>query len=258
MRDISTMIRNAVQSAARREGRAAARKADREPLDLSRLVYPVPEAASGEKASAIEDRVLASGPASGGGLAGARPGEEAPAAFADSEAGEVRDIIQEARRIRTAMGKAVPAAGIQGEGREGQRRPRIDIDRFTANTWPTTAGSAGAELSPGVLDGEMRAFFAARRTFSGRDVADFIRHLKDKGYRFRENSILESVDALAAEQRGRDAAALSADVRGFVDRCPWPAECDVSAYIEGKRREGVACAPSEIRRMILAEMARRY
>ncbi|HTY91961.1 MAG TPA: hypothetical protein VMC84_12365 [Methanocella sp.] len=139
-----------------------------------------------------------------------------------------------------------------------EKVPRINIDRFTANTRPSIPLPTGGELSQDVLEKEIGAFIGARKAYSSVDIMDFIRYLKDKGYHFQENSVLESVYTWVEERKSRERAALLADIQSFLDRMPWPTESEVSAYIDHKKSEGIMCESSEIKRMILVEMIRKH
>lgn len=136
--------------------------------------------------------------------------------------------------------------------------PRINIDQFTANTRPSIPLPVVGELSQEALEAEMNAFAGERKSYSSVDIMDFIRYLKDKGYHFQENSVLESVYTWVEERKSRERATLLADIQSFLDRMPWPTENEVSAYIDHKKSEGIMCESSEIKRMILVEMIRKH
>jgi hypothetical protein len=108
------------------------------------------------------------------------------------------------------------------------------------------------------LDAEIGRFADAASAYTSVDIMDFIRYLKDKGYQFQENSVLENVYTLLEERKSRERAVLMADIQTFLDSMPWPAESEVSAYIERKKYEGIICEASEIKRMILVEMIRKH
>ena len=135
---------------------------------------------------------------------------------------------------------------------------RIDIDSFTANTRPIIPAPATGELGKETLESEIQTFVEDRKAYSSVDIMDFIRYLKDKGYHFQENSVLESVYTWVEERKSRERALLLTDIQSFLNRMPWPTESEVSAYIDQKKSEGIMCESSEIKRMILVEMIRKH
>jgi hypothetical protein len=207
---------------------------------------------------AVEDRGVEVGP-----VAKDEPYEDNLARYLVTDASDVRDLINEARRIRIAMGKPVtmkvtmpplsPGPVSQEPARAEPEKPAISI---VAPIVPKAGPEA--EMSSEALDEEIRKFVMARKAYTSVDIMDFIRYLKDKGYHFQENIVLENVYTWLEERKSRERAALMADILGFLERLPWPTENEVSAFIEQKKNDGIMCEGSEIKRMILVEMIRKH
>ncbi len=189
------------------------------------------------------------------------------ARYLETEASDVRDLIEEARKIRIAMGKSPP--------------PKIDLSKEPALddlmhyepakttisllspkasivTERPVSTAAPVELADDVLESEIDRFIGARKTYSSVDIIDFIRYLKDKGYLFQENTVLEKVYNWLDDRKNKERDFLMADIHNMLARTPWPTESEVSAYVEEKKGEGVMCEGSEIKRMILLEMIRKH
>ncbi len=263
-------------------------------LDLPQLMNVLLDVFPEEQASAIADNVLAkyvemSDEAQKKARAAAddkAPGpaleddmlyEDNLARYLSTEASDVRDLISEARRIRLAMGKTaamkVTLPEPVGEPVPGPviTQPEMPVISLVAPFMPpkeeTVAIEAPkpepellrrAELSEEALNGEILKFVMARKAYTSVDIMDFIRYLKDKGYHFQENNVLEDVYTWLEERKDRERAALMADILAFLERLPWPTEDEVSAFIEQKKSEGAICESSEIKRMILVEMIRKH
>lgn len=265
-----TILQNAILHAAGSEGLEKFRKAGHEEeakrmassdgsLDLQMLMNALLDVFPEEQASAIADDVLTryvGMPPEGSKREyienGAAHEDSGDVSYADSlakyletEASEVRGLISEARRIRIAMGKASQAA-LQAATPEP-----IHLTHVPSTTEPHV-------LNEMTLDDEVKRFVDARRAPTSVDIMDFIRYLKDKGYSFQENVVLEKVYAGIEELKRRERAELRADIQAFLKGVPWPSEGEVSAYIERKKREGVLCESAEIKRMILVEMIQKY
>jgi hypothetical protein len=254
MGDFSTIIQNAIEDVAGREGLERFQKAwngeeaksivgPDGSLDLQALMGTLSSVFPDERASEIADRVLA-------GYAGMRPVEgdgkarddayaDSLARYLDTDAGDMRGLLDEARRIRVAMGKASRAAEPIAHATHAPEPREEDPGEIT-------------------LDEEVRKFVHSKKAPTSLDIMDFIRYLRDKGHPFQEKAILEKVYAEIEELKSLERAELVADIQAFLKGAPWPGEDEVSAYIERKKGEGVLCESAEIRRMVLAEMMRRY
>ncbi|WP_174589691.1 hypothetical protein [Methanocella conradii] len=273
MGGFSTILQNAILYVAGSEGLEKFRKAGHEEeakrmassdgsLDLQMLMNALLDVFPEEQASAIADDVLAryvGMPPEGSkreyienGGAQEDPGDasyaDSLAKYLETEASDVRGLINEARRIRIAMGKASQAA-LQAATPE----PIVHVTHVPSTPEPRVEG-----LNEITLDDEVKRFVDARRAPTSVDIMDFIRYLKDKGYSFQENVVLEKVYAGIEELKSRERAELRADIQAFLKGVPWPSEGEVSAYIERKKSEGVLCESAEIKRMILVEMIQKY
>jgi hypothetical protein len=169
------------------------------------------------------------------------------AEYLESDESDMRDLINEARRIRMAMGRADTAkAAMHAETTIPEpSRPTVSI------VTPIV------ERAYETLDTELKTFVSGKNSYSSVEIMDFIRYLKDKGYQFQENNILEKVYTRLEERKNIERTSLMADIHSFLATRSWPGESEVSAYIESKRSEGIICDTAEIKRMILIEMIRR-
>lgn len=200
------------------------------------------------------------------------PYEDNLAKYLATDASDVRDLINEARRIRMAMGKPMPSKAAEPPApvyqepmqAEPAHQPHIRMEpekpsiSIVAPIMPEKQEPAPIELSQETLEAGIRKFVAAKKAYTSVDIMDFIRYLKDKGYHFQENIVLENVYTWLEERKSQERAALMADIHGFLERLPWPSENEVSAFIEQKKCDGVMCESSEIKRMILVEMIRKH
>ena len=258
-------------------------------LDLPQLMNMLLDVFPEEQASAITDEVLAKYMEAANERARAEEYEEravpapvkAPesevsyennlAKYLETEASDVRDLIEEARKIRIAMGKSPP--------------PKIDLSREPvlndlAHYEPVKpvislvspkasvimappvvmapTAPAQAELAADVLESEINRFMGEGKAYSSVDIIDFIRYLKDKGYHFQENTVLEKVYTWLDDRKNKERDRLMVDIHDMLTRTPWPTESEVSVYVEEKKSEGIMCEGSEIKRMILLEMIRKH
>src|SRR5271157_521052 len=245
-------------------------------LDLPRLMNMLLDTFPEEQASAIADNVLAKyvdmaaddmqavvDNAKTYDVPGISPKkkkeekyEDNLAKYLETEASDVRDLINEARRIRIAMGKnpppriAVPQKIIQSAIISPEPHlPKISI---------VSPLSPAGEMTEDKLESEIRRFVEGQKAHSSIDIMDFTRYLKDKGYHFQENTVLEKVYTWLEERKNRERELLLADIQGFLLHNPWPSENEVSAYIEQKKSEGIMSEGPEVKRMILVEMIRKH
>jgi len=317
MGEIGTILQNAILFVAGNEGLEKFSRAGYDTgsekimhsdgsLDLPQLMNILLDVFPEEQASAITDTVLAKYvelsseeqtkaqiavegrklEVEAAAVADDGPYEDNLAKYLATDASDVRDLINEARKIRLAMGKAVtvkvtapqepaleePAPAAPAEKPFIQAEPEAQPISIVAPTVPKMEAikeapalvtelkvpPPGVELSPEAMEAEVRRFVAARKAYTSVDIMDFIRYLKDKGYHFQENIVLENVYTWLEERKSRERAALMADILGFLERLPWPTENEVSAFIEQKKSDGVMCESSEIKRLILVEMIRKH
>lgn len=214
-------------------------------LDLQELMGMLGGVFTDEQSSAIADRVLAGyvgvKAVEGDGEARDEACADSLAKYLEADAGDMRGLLDEARRIRVAMGK---------ESRAAEPIHPIHVSHPQE---PREEGPGEA-----TLDGEVRNFVRSRRAPTSVEIMDFIRYLRDKGYPFQEKVILEKVYEEIEELKSLERVKLIEDIQAFLKGVPWPSEGEVSAYIERKKGEGVLCERAEIKRMILMEMIRNY
>lgn len=305
MRDISTILQNAILFVTGNEGiarfnRAGHGNAAREilradgSLDLPRLMNIMLDVFPEDQASAIADSVLAKYVDMEDEEIKKEQAKEAPVSmpkaepesglsykdnltkYLETEASDVQNLINEARLIRIAMGKSSPPKATMAQAVVAQEAPRVSIvnpvlpapevprkeaprkEAFENLQVPIRPTPAAKDLGREALESEISAFAEARKAYSSVDIMDFIRYLRDKGYHFQESSVLESVYTRIEERKGRERAALMADIQAFLGRMPWPTESEVSAYIELKKSEGIVYESAEIKRMILVEMIKKH
>ncbi|HEY3421684.1 MAG TPA: hypothetical protein VGK13_00900 [Methanocellaceae archaeon] len=179
-------------------------------------------------------------------------GEDELAEYFESDASEVRDMINEARRIRTAMGKSTPKISR-----------KINIPTPTAEEPRTPPpmntirkASKSMSLSNETLDTEIDDILG-QSALSSIDPMDVIRHLKEKGYYFQENTVLEKVYSRIEERKNKIRDWILHDIQIFLENKTWPNEEDVVSYVKHIKDIGIVYDESEIRRMILIEMIRK-
>ncbi len=231
-------------------------------IDLPKLKNMLLDVFPEEQASAIADNVIANhGLELATIVAEDGPSEDNLAKYLATDAGDVRDLINEARRIRLAMGKPVPgmAPQVKLHAEPPEVRPAFVVpEKPSISLVAPFVPEKPAVSGPGTVEAEIRKFVMARTAYTSVDIMDFIRYLKDKGYHFQENIVLENVYTWLEERKSGERAALMADIAGFLELLPWPTEEDVSAFIERKRSEGIMCEAPEIKRMFLVEMIRKH
>lgn len=204
MRDISTILQNAILFVAGNEGiarfnRAGHGNAAREilrsdgSLDLPRLMNIMLDVFPEEQASAIADSVLAKyvetedegnkkAPAIETHTKKAEPEsglsyKDNLAKYLETEASDVQDIINEARLIRIAMGKSAPPKATVAQVEPG---PKVSIvnpvlpaqETFEALKVPIRPAPAAKELGQEAMESEISAFAEARKAYSSVDIMD--------------------------------------------------------------------------------------
>lgn len=176
------------------------------------------------------------------------------AEYFSADAGEVRDLINEARRIRIAMGKPAPKISkVPSFGKpinaaeEAHRPPPMDTIH---------KASRSMSLSNELLDQEVENYIT-KSSLTSIDAMDVMRYLKEKGYYFQENTVLEKVYSKIEEHKNKVRNWILHDIQVFLAGKAWPNENDVAAYITHIRELGIVYDEAEIRRMILIEMIRK-
>ncbi len=179
-------------------------------------------------------------------------GEDEIAEYFDSDATEVRNLINEARRIRMAMGKSTPKINKKPEvPSQIAEEPRTPQPMDTIRK-----ASKSMSLSSEVLDTEIDDIIGNSALVSI-DPMDVIRHLKEKGYYFQENTVLEKVYSKIEERKNKIRDWILHDIQIFLADKTWPNEEDVVSYVKHIRDIGIVYDEAEIRRMILIEMIRK-
>ena len=179
-------------------------------------------------------------------------GEDEIAEYFDSDATEVRDLINEARRIRMAMGKSTPKINKKPEA-----PPKAIEEPRTPQPMDTIRkASKSMSLSNEALDVEIDDI-VGKSALVPIDPMDVIRHLKEKGYYFQENTVLEKVYSKIEERKNKIRDWILHDIQLFLEHKTWPNEEDVVSYVKHIRDIGIVYDEAEIRRMILIEMIRK-
>jgi hypothetical protein len=217
------------------------------------------QAVAGEGSFVQDDTRQESAPADGASAQESRVSDQEYkesdlAEYFSTDASEVRDLINEARRIRIAMGKPAPKISrVPSFGKpinaaeESHRPPPIDTIR---------KASQSVSLNNELLDQEIEDYIS-KSSLVSIDVMDVMRYLKEKGYYFQENTVLEKVYSKIEERKNKVRDWILHDIQLFLADKSWPNESDVSSYIKHVRDVGIVYDEAEIRRMILIEMIRK-
>lgn len=184
------------------------------------------------------------------------------AMYVNVDVSEVSDLINEARRIRTAMGKMDPkAAAQQAVPIKPEPEPEPIVKHEPApKPVPVQAPSPPKPVKPlssEELEREIHAFLEGQKAYTSIDIIDFIRYLKDKGYTFQENNVLEKVYLKIEERKSKTRASIVSEIGRFLEERPWPSEEDVSGFIEKLKTGGLIYDDAEVKRMIRIEMFRK-
>lgn len=175
------------------------------------------------------------------------------ARYFNKDANEVRDLVNEARKIRTAMGK--PDHSHQPV-REQNHDAGDNSIAHTAVSPPMTTSVLGPALTLEDVDMETDRFINSHGIPSSIEIMDFTRYLKDKGYIFQDNTILEKIYTKVEERKSNIRAMIAQEIGKFLVEKPRPSEEDVSIFIEQLRKNGIKYDGYEIRQMIFIEMIR--
>jgi hypothetical protein len=259
-------------------------------LDLSRLMNMLLDVFHEEQASSIMDNTLARymeivneqqakeyAEIEAGNLEAAKPAETGPsvdnlvlqggtaavasaqayaedeiAEYFESDATEVRNLINEARRIRIAMGKSTPKISKKTDTpspatEEPKTPPPMDTIRKVSKSMSLSSETLEAEINDIIGQSALVSI----------DPMDVIRHLKEKGYYFQENTVLEKVYSRIEERKNKIRDWILHDIQTFLENKTWPNEEDVVSYVKHIKDLGIVYDEAEIRRMILIEMIRK-
>ena len=260
-------------------------------------VFPADQAA-GIVASVTRKLGAGGQPAKDHGAAppGIQEGEsrEAPQTFAryfDVDPNHVRDIVNEARRVRAAMGKSTPSQWaphsdkeIVSEDREADAPAEIAIaEKVTdirveveerAKTpeakkpLPEKApaiGQVAVALRPprviaeplSATDEEIRQFVYGRTACTSIDIIDFIRYMKDKGYSFQEYIILEKIYVTIEKRKKEARFAIEKEIEWLIGATQTPEEPDIRGLLRRLSDAGLVFEEEDVRRMIRHAVLRR-
>jgi hypothetical protein len=226
------------------------------------------------------------------------PGEsqEVLPAFAmyfNADPNHVRDIVDEARRMRVAMGKSVPSQWAPHPDKVAENKmPEENAPAETARTEKVTevkiaieaqakpqeadrplpvkplaspaapvvarqpSRNATAEpLSP--IDEEIRQFVYGRTACTSIDIIDFIRYLKDKEYSLQEYIVLEKIYVRIEERKKEARFAIEKEIEGLIDETQTPGESDIRGLLRRLCEAGLVFEEEDVRRMIRGAVLRR-
>jgi hypothetical protein len=173
----------------------------------------------------------------------AGPVDEATASFArevNADPRHVQDIVFEARRLRTVMGKeGLSAEADARDGKAGE------------------AGAASAPATPEPLDEEVARFVQDQSACSCIAIIDFIRYLKDKGYSIQERTVLEKIYVKIEERKKEAREAVKKEVETLIDGTSEPSEPQIASFIQRLGDTGLIYEEDDVRRMIRTAALRR-
>jgi hypothetical protein len=223
-------------------------------------------------------------------------GQEAPHAFAkyfDVDPNHVRDIVNEARRLRAAMGKSMPSQWAPHSDKVVvNKAPETDAPAEAALaekvTEIKTAGKERAKTPEAVkplpqkapvppvrqaeirprparviaeplsaIDEEIRQFAYGRTACTSIDIIDFIRYLKDKGYSLQEYIVLEKIYVTIEERKKEARFAIEKEIEGLIDARQAPEESDIQGLLRRLSEAGLVFEKEDVRRMIRGAVLRR-
>jgi hypothetical protein len=219
-----------------------------------------------------------------------RPGSESrvvPQAFAkyfDADPNNVLDIVNEARRMRAAMGKSMPSQwaphsdrAIVSEGRKAdapaetalaekvteiktaveERAKTPEPEKQPAEKAPPARQATVTPRPPRVIaeplsaaDEEIRRFVYGRTACTSIDIIDFIRYLKDKGYSLQEYIVLEKIYVTIEERKKEARFAIEKEIEGLIGGTKAPEEPDIGGLLQRLREAGLVFEEEDVRRMI--------
>ena len=172
-----------------------------------------------------------------------------------------RDIVNEARRMRAAMGKSTPSQWAPHEGNVAVAvAPEVKapaenaaIDMAAGTPLPEKALAPPARVIPepiSAIDGEIAKFAYGSTAYSSIDIMDFIRYLKDKGYSFQEYIVLEKIYVTIEKRKKQGRSAIEKEVEGLIDATQAPAEPEIRGFFGQLSEAGLVFEEEDVRRMI--------
>jgi hypothetical protein len=214
---------------------------------------------------------------------------EVPAAFAkyfNADPNHVRDIVNEARRMRAAMGKATPTQWAPHSDKvivaaepEKCAPAEATIAEKVAEIGNAVSGGTNARetatpqpvrppvVQPGLaahteaplsdLDREIREFAYVTKDCTSIDIMDFIRCLKDKGYSLQEYMVLEKIYVTIEERKREARFAIEKEIEGLIDATQAPGESEIRGLLRRLGEAGLVFEEEDVRRMIRSAVLRR-
>lgn len=223
-------------------------------------------------------------------------GQEGPQLFAkyfNVDPNHVRDIINEARQLRAAMGKSMPSqwaphsdrvvvsqapeAKAPVEAALAKKVTEIKIaveeqatlpeaEKCLPGKAPVPADPpAAAALRPpriiaepaSAVDEEIRRFVYGRTAYTSIDNMDFIRYLKDKGYSLQDYIVLEKIYVTIEERKKEARFAIEQEIEGLIDAIQAPGESDIRGFLRRLCEAGLVFEEEDVRRRIRGAALRR-
>jgi hypothetical protein len=223
-----------------------------------------------------------------------RAGEETPQVFAkyfDADPNHVRDIVNEARRMRAAMGKSTPSQwaphadkGIVSEGTAAdapaekalaekvteikaaveERAKTPEIKKPLLVKAPPARQAPVAPPAPRIMteplssaDEEIRQFVYGRKACTSIDIIDFIRYLKDKGYSLQEYIVLEKIYVTIEKRKKEARFAIENEIEGLIGVTKAPEEPDIRGLLRRLSEAGLVFEEEDVRRMVRRAVLRK-
>jgi hypothetical protein len=225
----------------------------------------------------------------------AAEGREGPQVFAkyfNVDPNHVRDIVNEARRLRAAMGKSMPSqwaphsdrivmspdpeAKAPAEAALEKKVTEIKIaveERATPEAAKHLPGKAPEPAEPtaavalrpprviaepaSAVDEEVRQFVYGRTAYTSIDIMDFIRYLKDKGYSLQDYIVLEKIYVTIEERKKEARFAIQKEIERLIDAIQAPGESDIRGLLRRLCEAGLVFEEEDVRRMIRGAALRR-
>jgi hypothetical protein len=193
------------------------------------------------------------------------------AKFFAADPNHVRDIVNEARRVRAAMGKSMPPRWVATPDRmvmntaaEPEKTPEAD--------WPVPEKAPASPAMPAenrlrparviaeplsAVDEEIRRFAYGRTACTSIDIMEFISHLKDKGYSLQEYIVLEKIYVTIEERKKEARFAIEKEIEGLIAARKAPEEPEIQGLLRRLGEAGLVFEEGDVRRMIRRAVLRR-
>lgn len=198
-----------------------------------------------------------------------------------ADTGHAWDIINEARRIRAAMGKPVPSCWsscpgwtIPSPAPEGNA-PACTMDAvagrekapgagkpftgYAPDAW-TEAGPQPASIKATPLSGldhEIRQFVYGTTHCTSIDILEFIWYLKGKGYSLQEYIVLEKIYITIEERKKKSRFIIEKEIEGLIDPMQAHEEPDIQGLLRWLREAEHIFEEDDVRRMVRDAVLRR-